>query len=323
MQGLADLTGRIVFNEGCHFYIMDYGTEDARMLTGITTLMEKHGLGHQYPVPPGYTAEEWQATLDHAAEVGTMAHKCIESYCNGEATVLNPLIKSFKKLGLNIVATEYLVSDLDVAASAIDLVDEVGDGVYNLIDIKRTNTLHEDSLYWQLGAYRYLFLLANPDAKVNACYALHIEKGNKDNIDKDKVKALTEVKVASEEEVKAWLAAEKRGDIFIPDIPAGLLIIPDEIRALLAAQLPQLLALQQQVAVVEDSIKSAKDWLYEQMLATGVDEVTIGGVKIRLKHPYMKTALDTKSLKESHPDIAEQFMKQSTVKGSVSITTIE
>lgn len=310
---------RVIFFEDFdnHTYIKD-GKE---ILIGVTSLMKKHKLGHQYDVPDRYSEEEWEAILKHASDVGTMAHRCIEAYCNDEVVVENPLIKSFRKLGLNIVATEYLVSDNDVVASSIDLVEEVEDGVFNLIDMKRTSTLHEDSLYWQLGAYKVLFLMANPGAKVAGCYALHIKKGNKDDIDKDTVQALKKVKVASEKEVLAWFLAEKEGRTYIP--AGSELAIPDKLSTMLATQMPRLMALQDEVKSIENLVSEAKNWLYEQMLARGIEEVEVGGCKIKLKKPYDKQALDTKTLKEKHPDLVEKYTKTSEVKGSVLITPIK
>lgn len=309
---------RVTFNEDFHFYLLD----GEKVPLGVTTLMKKHGLGHQYDIPANYTEEEWQAILDHAAEIGTMAHKCIESYCNGEATVLNPLIKSFKKLKLNIVATEYLVSDNDVVASSIDLVEEVEDGVFNLIDMKRTSTLHEDSLYWQLGAYKYLFLMANPEAKVKGCYALHIKKGNKDDIDKDTVQCLKEVKVASEQEIMDWFDAERLGFRYEPQ-STDVATINADAQAIIVSKMPLLMELQEKLKPINDAIEEAKSMLYEEMLSKGIEEVSVGGYKIKLKKPSQRSSFDSKTFKEKHPDLADKYTKTSEVKGSVLITPIK
>ena len=120
---------RVEFYPFTHQYILD----GEKALIGVTCLMRNQGLS------PDYSFID-QDVLDHAADLGTQAHEAIEAYCNGETTPDIPLIKSFKKLGLDIIATEYLVTDYEVVASSIDLVAKVDDNTVDLIDMKRTDT---------------------------------------------------------------------------------------------------------------------------------------------------------------------------------------
>ena len=165
---------RVQFLPDEHRYILDKTKE----LIGATTLLKKHGLTPDYS---GISKE----VLEHAAEMGTQAHQAIEDYINGKATVDTPLLRSFKKLGLDIIATEYMVTDYETVASFIDLVARVDDTTVDIIDMKRTTTVHKESVSWQCSLYAYLFETLNPKIKVRNLYCLPIKKGNVDDISKD------------------------------------------------------------------------------------------------------------------------------------------
>ena len=94
---------RVFFDPLSHTYLMG-----DKILTGVTTLMRKHGLSPDYSGIP-------KATLDKAAEEGTAIHKEIEDYDNGLSVLRTPLIEDYIALcqqnGLKFLANEYLVSD--------------------------------------------------------------------------------------------------------------------------------------------------------------------------------------------------------------------
>lgn len=304
---------RVQFFPFTHDYILD----GEKPLIGITGLMKRHGLSANY-------SRIDEATLKHAADLGTEAHEAIEAYCEGETTPDIPLIKSFKKLGLDIIATEYLVSDFEIVASSIDLVAKVDENTVDLIDMKRTSTVHKDALAAQLGFYKTFFEAINPDIKVRNCYCLPIKKGNKDDILKDTCAKLVEIEPMSAEKVMAVLQAEKEGKIYheegedvntteVANVIEGFMSVG------FADSLRLLAEYQAKVKEVEDSIADAKEQIYQEMLAKGVTKVEIEGVSITLKKPYQSPKFDSKSFKEDHPDLAEQYTKTTEVKGNITI----
>lgn len=305
---LEQLT-RVVFDEGSHLYILD----GSALLPGVTEIMKKHGLSAQY-------GDVSEAVLAHAAELGTQAHKAIEDYCNGVSVPETPLIKSFRKLGLNIVHTELLVSDCRTVASSIDLLQEKEDGVFDIIDMKRTSTVHKDALAWQLGIYKYLFLMMYPEAKVDKCYCLPIKKGNKDDILADTCKALVEITPVSAEEVEKLLSCEEMGLDYMasamPDagdlIPADQALILSEALATLPAKKAEL----ERLEAVADAIKSE---LLAKMVEKGVSEVSIAHGNIKVKESYTRTSIDSKALKKDHPDIFERYAKATIIAPSLTI----
>jgi ATP-dependent exoDNAse (exonuclease V) beta subunit len=103
--------------------------------------------------------EEWEKTGSEAAKSGTLMHKSIEQYLNGE-TVDNPDTKEFSMFmnfwqditriypTLHPYRTEWLVYDENIKiAGSIDCVLEDGNGNLVLIDWKRSKEIKMDNHY--------------------------------------------------------------------------------------------------------------------------------------------------------------------------------
>jgi hypothetical protein len=304
---------RVVFYPFSHDYMLD----GEKILIGVTSLMKKHGLS------PDYSHID-EGVLQHAAELGTQAHETIEAYCDGLPTPDIPLVKSFKKLGLNIVSTEYLVTDFETVASSIDLVSQVDENTVDLIDMKRTSSIHKDALSAQLGFYKVFFEAINPDIKVRKCFCLPIKKGNKDDILKDTCGKLVEIEPMSAEKVNAVLLAEKEGRVYHEDgEDANALEVANVVEGFMSVgfgdAITLLAELQAKAKEVETSIADAKEQIYQEMLSKGVDKVEVNGVSITLKKPYQQAKFDTSAFKRDHPDLAEGYTKMTDVKGNITI----
>ena len=297
---------RVVFTEEPHQYILDKTKE----LQGITAILKKHGLSADYS---GID----EATLKHAADLGTQAHKAIEAYCDGLPVPETPLVRSFKKLGLNIIATEYMVTDFETVASQIDLVARVDDNTVDLIDMKRTSSVHKEALAWQLGCYKYLFGLLNPKVKVRNCYCLPIKKGNTDDIAKDKCGALVEIEPVSEWDVRALIDCERLGVKYEKreeDDPTTALA-----ETFVNGHYPALVTQLRQLKMLEKAIDEAKAGLQSFMDEHNIDKLTLDGVEITVKKPYFSYRFDSKAFKKDHPDLAEKYTAQTEVAGSITI----
>lgn len=299
---------RVKFYEFGHRYLLDEKTQ----LIGVTSLMKKHGLS------PDYSGID-EATLMHAAELGTQAHKRIEDYCEGRAVADCRLIKTFRALGLNIVRCEYLVTDEQTTASSVDLLNEASKDEYDLIDMKRTSTIHRGALAWQLGIYKYLFLLNNPGKKVRKCFCLPIKKGNKNDINADSCGALVEIEPVSEKEVKALLKAERDGKIYKGKIDTSdsLVSYSDMQTAVECAR--KLEDLMKTVDAITEMYDEVKGRIYETMLANNVDTIDREGLTITLKRPFTRNSIDSKKLAAELPDVYDKYAKTIEVKGNVTI----
>lgn len=299
----------VQFLEYTHTYL--FGD---RQLMGVTSLMKKHGLSPDYGNVPS-------ATLKNAAKLGTEAHKALENYIEGLPVLETNLIKSFRKLNLNIVETEYLVSDLDTVASSIDLLDYRGKNVYRIIDVKRTAQTHTKALAWQLGIYKYLFLKRNPKAVVEACFCLKIKKGSTENIFDDEVDELKEIEPVPAEKVEALLECERNGTIYCENIDKSNegIVTPEQF-ALLSSRLETIAEYKAAIKEAEKEIEGIEDAVYEAMLAADKDEVEVGDMVIKLKRPFQRESFDSASFKKKYPELYEQFKKKTEVKGNISLT---
>lgn len=128
------------------------------------------------------------STLKNAAAKGTAVHKLIEDY---EITLASGLpfppdtddinlkhwIEIKKKNNIEVIATEYLVSDRQNYASSIDILGLVN-GELAIIDIKHTQTPHLDATSLQTSIYQRFLELQSRGIKVSHRYMmwLHEEK---------------------------------------------------------------------------------------------------------------------------------------------------
>ena len=191
------IDSQVVFNQEYHTYSLNGIT-----LNGITGLIKSQLFPNLYKDIPQYI-------LDKAAERGTMVHESIELFDAGfEPKVSTPELENYKRIKqeneLTTITNEYIVTDKEHFASAIDLVLCKGEDII-LADIKTTYTLDKEYVRWQLSIYAYLFELQNPDLKVSKLYALWL---------RDDKSEFAEVKRVEIDTIKGLLQCEIDGRKF-------------------------------------------------------------------------------------------------------------
>lgn len=150
----------VSFDKDSHVY-----TYNGKILSGVTSMLERNVFPGKYEGVP-------KDVLAKAASRGSDIHNEIEVYIKGGVAPSTPEAQTFVSLGLDMIASEYLVSDLTHTATFIDAVEKVRGGVV-LWDFK-TNRGGADRMYlqWQLSVNAYLFSLVNPDIKVKGIKGL-------------------------------------------------------------------------------------------------------------------------------------------------------
>lgn len=294
---------RIFFDEQSHCYLLD----DEKILIGVTSLMKKYGLSPDYSGIP-------EATLRKAAEEGTSIHKEIEAYDNGESVLTTELIEDYKKLGLKHIASEYIVSDNESAASAIDGVYE-GDtknGVF-LVDYKSTLKVHQRALSWQLGIYKVFFERQNPSLHVDACYCIHIDKKTR------RVKDFVPVEPVSETLVDSLLDAYRNGkDFSDPEsIPSACLALTDDEMAVYVLNQKFIADTKERLKEVEAVIKEYDRRLIAYMQEHNVQELATAGGTISIKKGYERKSIDTAKLGKDYPQLLSKYEKVTEVSPSI------
>lgn len=290
----------VVFNKESHTYFLD-----GKQLSGITALLERK----LFPAKYAGVDEE---TLQKAADYGTQVHEQIAEDDGADEFVLDEVL-SYRKIitanNLKPIAHEYLVTDSDKYASAIDLVFENEDGTVDLADIKTTYKLDKDYVSWQLSIYAYLFELCNPGVKVNNLYGLWLrdEKSSYEKVyrhDKDEV---------------LRLLADDTEDTFLPDSPK----MPADIVEM-ASQLEEYFAiLKRYEKKYKEQEKEFKTRLTKLMGEAGIYNISIGGLKISYVKGYTKSSIDSTRLKKEMPEVVEKYSKTTNVSPTIKITQDE
>ena len=297
---------RIFFDPTSHSYLLD----GEKLLMGVTSLMAKHNLGADYTGIP-------EARLKQAAEEGTAIHKEIQDYENGVAVFATELIDEYKTVcrenGLRFIASEYLISDYQTVASAIDIVYAVLNGVF-LVDIKTTQDYHRRALEWQVGIYKFLFERLNPTIPVVGCACLWIDKK------KRKIKGLIPVNPVTEDEVIALLEAERNGLIYVDenDIPDASIALSDDEVSALADHAGRIAELENTLKLLKAADEEIRGKLLDYMEKNNLDKIAAPGGTFTLKKAYSTTRVDSKLLQKNFPAIYEKCKTTSITKASLT-----
>lgn len=308
---------KVEFDALTHSYWLD----GVKELVGVTTLMKHQGLS------PDYSGIS-EKVLNHAAARGTAIHRTLEDYDNG-SVIVQPVtaddvfgnaatfdtkaeLAAYRELGLNVIASEYLVSDNKVVASSIDKVlatDE--EDTVDLADIKTTSELHISSLEWQLSIYAYLFEKQNKGKRVRNLYGIHIRDG--------KAKMVL-VRRISADVIKMLIKCEEKGERFNAEgaEPELSLVLPEQEIAELVGCEEKIAALEAALKAAQDFIKERKESIYTYMLTNGISELKCPGGCYKLTRPTLRTNFNSKRLEEDNPKIYAKYISQSEVKGRVT-----
>ena len=162
---------RVDYDPVSHTY-----TLDGKQLSGITGVIKDK-------LFPSYYKDVPEDVLNKAAERGHRIHTAIELFdtCDIPTEDCDELkgyieeIFSHDFIGRHM-ASEYVVSDNEQYASAIDKVYADGMGGVILADIKTTYKLDTDYVSWQLSVYAYFFSMLNPGIPVSGAYAIWLRR---------------------------------------------------------------------------------------------------------------------------------------------------
>lgn len=269
-------------------------------LKGITGMIKRQLFPDEYKDVP-------EDVLQKAADRGHRIHSLCEFVDEfNEETSSEELVQEYidlkKAFGLVHEKSEYLVSDGEHFASPIDKVYRVNEDTFYLADIKTTYALNEEYVRWQLSVYAYFFELLNPGAKVGKLLAIWLKSGKS---------AIKEVSRIPTEIVKQLLKAEIDGEQFKNDY---VNVVPLEMKDL-----------EQELALVENQLKFYTDRkkaiigkVYEMMCIKG--EFTWKGDigTFTRKKDYTKIDFDKAKLKADNEELYNQYLKETTVCGSVT-----
>lgn len=290
------------FNESTH----EYFTSDGVQLQGVTGMLRRRIFKDEYK---GVSQE----VLMNAAERGHLVHSQCEFFdLMGVGTEI-PEVYNYSNLvkenNLEHVATEYLISDDEYYASAIDKVFHPKDGAENefiLADIKTTYNFNSEYVSWQLSVYAKMFEAMNPNAKVVGLKGIWLREDAR----RGSIHKMYDI------ERKPAAMVEELISCDLEDREFNGTIIPQYI----SDNIDELRLLTERAKEIEERKKEIVGEILKNMQSDNIQKCDVGTILITRKAGAVRTTFDTKKFKEEHEDLYDKYVKTSTSAESLQIT---
>lgn len=291
---------RVTFIEESHQYFIG-----KKELKGVTGTLIKKAFPDTYKNIP-------ESVLNKAAERGDLIHNTFETFCSifdadikqypNPTEELQAFCSMLVAYDLHYVASEYLVTDGENFASAIDGIFADKEGNIYLVDYKTTSTLHYDNVSLQLSIYAKWFEEQNPDLKVKEIVCMWFKNGQ------SKFQPLPRVSDEQIDELINAYLAEDADYQYKVEIPEQFSALEQEYRLITARM---------------DALKIKQDDLKEQMMKM-MEANKQKSIKTNIgSYSYVesttKRTLDMKLFKEKYPNAYEKLTKVSISKPSIRI----
>lgn len=291
---------KVTFIEETHQYFIG-----KKELKGITGTLIKKAFPDTYKNIP-------ESVLKKAAERGGLVHNTFETFCSifdadikqypnptEELQAFNSMLVAYD---LHYVASEYLVTDGENFASAIDGVFADNEGNIYLVDYKTTATLHYDNVSLQLSIYAKWFEEQNPDLKVKEIVCMWFKNGQ------SKFQPLPRVAdYQIDDLINAYLADDTDYQYKV-EVPEQFSALEQEFRLITARV---------------DALKIKQDELKEKIMKMMEDNKQKSIKTQFASYSYVaattKKTFDTKLFKDTEPDHYEHYLKETTTKPSIRI----
>lgn len=291
---------KVTFIEETHQYFIG-----KKELKGVTGTLIKKAFPDTYKNIP-------ESVLKKAAERGGLVHNTFETFCS----IFDADIKQYPNpteellafhsmlvlFGLHYVASEYLVTDGENFASAIDGVFADEEGNIYLVDYKTTATLHYDNVSLQLSIYAKWFEEQNPDLKVKEIVCMWFKNGQ------SKFQPLPRVADYQIDDLIAAYLADDAEYQYKVEVPEQFSALEQEFRLITARV---------------DALKIKQDELKEKIMKMMEDNKQKSVKTQFASYSYVaattKKTFDTKLFKDKEPDHYEHYLKETTTKPSIRI----
>lgn len=290
----------VTFIEETHQYFIG-----KKELKGVTGTLIKKAFPDTYKNIP-------ESVLKKAAERGGLIHNTFETFCSifdadikqypnhtEELQAFHSMLVSF---GLHYVASEYLVTDGENFASAIDGIFADDEGNIYLVDYKTTATLHYDNVSLQLSIYAKWFEEQNPDLKVKEIVCMWFKNGQ------SKFQPLPRVADYQIDDLIAAYLADDAEYQYKVEVPEQFSALEQEFRLITARV---------------DALKIKQDELKDKIMKMMEDNKQKSIKTQFASYSYVaattKKTFDTKLFKDTEPEHYEYYLKETTTKPSIRI----
>ena len=291
---------KVTFIEETHQYFIG-----KKELKGVTGTLIKKAFPDTYKNIP-------ESVLMKAAERGGLIHNTFETFCSifdadlkqypnptEELLAFHSMLVAYD---LHYVASEYLVTDGENFASAIDGIFADKEGNIYLVDYKTTATLHYDNVSLQLSIYAKWFEEQNPDLKVKEIVCMWFKNGQ------SKFQPLPRVSDEQIDELINAYLSEDTDYKYKVEVPEQFSALEQEYRLITARM---------------DALKIKQDDLKEQIMKM-MEANKQKSIKTNIgSYSYVaattKKTFDTKLFKDTEPEHYEYYLKETTTKPSIRI----
>lgn len=296
----------VVFDAKHHTYTL-YG----KQLQGITPIIS-------WLFPDTYK-DIPQHILDAAADYGTAVHqKCEE--CDSLGIANDDVVCAYQRIiseaGLQPVYSEYLVSDGQNIASAIDKVfadDSLG-------DIKTTSKIHWLNVQLQLSIYAWLYEMQT-GRKTNKLYVIWLPKPQYGKpmvkelkrIPADVCKYIVEVYLANGDRESAMMALS-----FHTDTEQEAERKVGNISSEWEGVINELITIKKQLDVLTEREKEIKKSILSTMESKGEDNWCKDVIQISKRAASERVSIDTKAIQKDMPEVYEKYKKTTKVASSLT-----
>ena len=280
-------------------------------LQGVTSTLIRRAYPDTYKKPDAYTDEQWQEILANAAAKGSNMHETIELYDELGATSDLPELQSYIRIkaenNLTVVATEYVVSDEESYATAIDKVLLTEDGEIILVDFKRTYELHLENVTLQQSICKRWFEKLNPDLKVSGIYVMWLRE------EKSRFERLTPW---ADEALDLLIECDKK------DEPFDIIQLYGNLPQKFAEVEQEVANIEIQVKMMQERQKALREGLYAMMEEHNLKSWSGSKVKLTRVLPTSSKTFDSKRFEKDHPELFKEYTKETSRAGSLKITLV-
>ena len=281
------------FNEETHTYTNEKGKE----LISVTTLLKRAGISPDY-------SNVREDILKASAERGTLIHKEIEVYNKTGEVGFTPELQSFinycKENDIEILASEKMVYNEDVAGTIDLIVRYRKTKKVKYVDLKTTSTTYMASVSWQLSIYKDLDR-EHPEAELEVWHFL-----------KDSSLEVKDVTEVAKSAIDCLYDSYRKGTKFEIVLNDNMLTELYEVEKIIAYFENERKTAEKNAAMVRDKIVAS-------MKELGITKFENDKIVITYIAPTTSEKLDSKKLKELEPAIYQKYVKNSPVKEQVRI----
>lgn len=299
----------VVFHAENHTY-----TYNGKDLRGITSTLVDWMFPSTYEGIP-------EEVLTRAAQHGSFVHSCIEMAdvvgASDDCPESADYLRIMDENKMRCIAHEYIVSDRENFASAIDLVLQDEQGEVWLADIKTTSALHTDKVKLQLSIYAFLFEQLNPTIKVKGLVEVWLPKAQYGKATWQPIERV------SSDDVKRTIVAYTLGEAntdYLPLYASAVTTATNTLPEVYNEAVQALAEFERQVKAIKTQEDEIKRKLLDAFKQHDVKKFESEQLVITYIAPTTRTSVDTSKLKAEYPDVYEACIKQTNVNETIKIT---